>query len=242
MSNKALVAVCDILGFSNLITHTSFYELENIHIPNLEKIYQGSIPGVKKDSETQDNDKVGFAIFSDTILVYSLTDDEYGLNAVKNTVLRLVAQYFRWPHYRMRAGIDYGEFYADPEHNIYVGKALIEAHALEKKQEWCGVAFTKAAEKRINEIIPINRQFSLISYDVPVKNNTFEKHLVINWTRNHAPIDQEYGWLRKDDDLPNSLPDEEKKKIDKKLENTEKFHADVCVVCKTHKNKQKIEI
>ena len=109
---------------------------------------------------------IGRVVFSDTVLIYSLSDDRYWYYCVIYAVTHLLAYPIKYPYLRFRIGIAYGDFYHDAEKDIYVGNAFIEAYELEKKQNWCGGALTKEVEERIKKE---NVDFYyLIKYDVPV--------------------------------------------------------------------------
>ena len=241
MTNKAMVAVCDILGFSNLVKERPLEEVINYHIKNYHIVLESSIPQVKNQStaptplDILKQGLVGFVSFSDTVLIYSLINERDGYRNVINAVTRLIAGPILWPEYRFRAGIAYGEFYQNSEKNIYVGKAIIEAYELEKKQEWCGGALTELAAEKTRNQFPDN--YYLTQYEVPVKSHdshSTEPHLVINWTlADHDVIDKDYGWLKKNYGVPLT---EQQEKIERKLKNTEKFHFDKCNQCKAHRN------
>ena len=224
MNNKALVAVCDILGFGDLVKDRP-----------LQEIIDGPIRDFKGllDSLSNYKELIGCVVFSDTVLIYSLSDDKYGYEKVIYTVTHLLAAPIKVPHLRFRIGISYGEFYHDVQNSIYVGKAFTEAHDLEKRQKWCGGAFTKSAEEKITET-NVN-QYYLTQYEVPVKSDKTESCLVINWTLAKHDIIKDYGWLKRNYLFPLT---EQEIKIEHKLRNTEKFHMDKCVQCRTYRNSQ----
>jgi len=124
------------------------------------------------------------------------------------------------------------------KNSVYVGKALIEAHELEKKQEWCGAAFTATAEERILEVGISNKY--LIHYDVPIKDKDPELRLVIDWTKAcHKPKDKQ-RWLYRNYGIPASDEQkDEQKKVERKISNTEKFHFDKCVQCRSVRKNSK---
>jgi len=229
MINTSMVAVCDILGFGSLVKRMPYSDLKGHIFTIVNLLTAASIPPAQKHSNRF---RVAHSFFSDTVLMYSLSDDKHGYQDLLTIVTYLIATPILYPEYRFRAGISYGEFYHDPDNNVYAGKALVDAHELEEMQDWCGGALTKDAE---NEIIKTNVDRTYLTrYDVPMKNGNTESHLVINWTQaDHKDIDQEYGWITRPDDL--SLTDEEMKKVENKLINMERFHLDKCVKCKAYR-------
>lgn len=226
MTNKALVAVCDILGFGDLVKYKPLQEI--IDGPILD--FKGLLDTLSKYRRL-----IGHVVFSDTVLIYSLSDDRHGYDNVIYVVTHLLAHPILYPMLRFRIGISYGDFYHSAEENIYVGKALIEAHELEKRQEWCGGALTEVAEERIK-----SEQCGLTyltKYDVPTKGGKTESLLVINWTKaKHNVTDKQDSWLDRGEIMP-ILAEEKRVKIERYLKNTEQFHFDTCVPCKAHRNR-----
>lgn len=148
MSSYAMVVVCDILGYSNLVKSSSLIELKDFHLKNINNIIKSAIHRYREIIESPSrkeifqNDLVGHTTFSDTIIFYSLSDDRDGYRNVLNAVYRLIAMPMFTPIYKYRVGISYGEFYHNQKENIYIGKALVEANDLEKVQQWSGAALT----------------------------------------------------------------------------------------------------
>lgn len=86
--NKAMVAVCDILGFSNFVKKAPLREMIDVHIPNIYELVQASSRNlVKKTVQPNSSDIVehhiiGSAVFSDTVLFYSLEDSKLAYDYV----------------------------------------------------------------------------------------------------------------------------------------------------------------
>jgi hypothetical protein len=243
MADKAMVAVCDILGFSNLVKEKPLKEILDLHIPNfhslLKAVVHTSSGVLPSRDEIIKNGYVGSAVFSDTVLIYSLIDELAGYHNVLVAVYALLAMPLQHPELRFRIGVSYGEFYHDPDNNIYVGKALIDAYELEKIQEWCGGALTKTAEDIIGSGYATTRDI-LVTYNIPVKSDSLERKIetytAINWTQaKHEIINSEYFWLERDY-LPPLTAQQEK--IERKLKNTERFHYDICVQCRAHRKRK----
>ncbi len=239
MSENHMVAVCDILGYSNLVREHSLTELVNYHLGNILNVINSSIPtreentNVPTQIELLKTCAVGHVSFSDTVIIYSLNDDRYGRKNVLDVVYRLLCIPMNTPYYRYRIGIAYGEMYVDRNNDIYIGKALIEAHDLEVLQEWSGASLTDSAASMFKEYSPENSM--LVDYDVPIKGDTTKRLSVVNWTSaNHEiVIDQDIWMWRAEKGQRVScykVP-----KIEQKIRNTEKFHFDICVQCNARK-------
>jgi hypothetical protein len=238
-SNKAMVAVCDILGFGDLVITRPLQEVVYYHIKNYQAALASSIPQFPNvaiqpsDREIITQGLVGYVAFSDTVVIYSLTDNYESYRNVINAVSRLLARHIKWPNLRFRIGIDYGDFYGDIEKNIYVGRALVEAHELEKRQNWCGAALTNTAAEKINRT-SFNNNF-LTRYDVPIKGTQTrqtESLMVIDWTKfPHKKVNREFSWLPREYGF--GIPITEKQHdMERKLSNTEIFHLEKCDLCK----------
>ena len=258
-----MVAVVDILGFKNLVSSKSPKQILEDYFPYLLKaiysaIHKKSTPGEPPSlRELRDQNYVGFAWFSDTILLYSLEDNVPSYQKLIETVAWLLAHTVGTPELRLRAGIGYGEFIADTENDIYIGKALVEAYQLEKRQEWCGGAFTQTAKEMIPEECWGGKfgNCSVIEYDVPVKPNTdiigtrstetydeverykreireqgeTEPLLAIDWMKVYRHSKNSINLLR---NIDKSSTDPK----DMKLINTQEFHDEQCRWCRKKRN------
>ena len=247
--NRAMVAVCDILGFSDLVRQKPLDEMINYHITNYHNLIKASIPKTSKVYQTSSQEfinqqLVGAAIFSDTVLIFSLVDNKRSYNQVIYAVTSILAQPILSPEYRFRIGISYGDFYHDATKNIYVGKALIEAHELEKKQNWSGGALTEEAKKIVGD------NYFLTDCSVPIKEGNgqiYKTHCVINWTlAKHNVNTEQTGWLNRSDYLV-SISEKKRQRIEQILQNTERFHYEKCNQCRAvrraynQKNRQEVD-
>lgn len=252
ITSNAMVAVVDILGFSKLVKSKS---LDRI-VGNASYLLKALSSAINKEntpentptlSELRDQHYIGFAWFSDTMLFYTLNDQEADYQNLIQTMSWLITHTVLDPEMRLRAGIAYGEFFCDAEKGIYVGKAIVDAYKLEKRQEWCGGALTESARGKISKEYWDGKfaDWPIAEYDVPVKytgaiayrpSETYEtvlgrqkkliergqteRLLAINWTFiGKCPICDEEPIFK--DVSDNS-------RINQKLRNTKKFHDQVC--------------
>ncbi|MCX5826761.1 MAG: hypothetical protein NTV58_01995 [Deltaproteobacteria bacterium] len=239
MSDNRMVAVCDVLGYSNLVRDHSLEELKNYHLKNILTVIESSIPkhGADLESDTQQDlltsGAVGHVSFSDTIVIYSLLDDRDGRKNVLDAVYRLIAIPMNTPYYRYRVGIAYGEMHVNKEDGIYVGKALVEAHDLEAMQQWSGVALTESAASMFRSHHPESSM--LVDYDVPIKGQTRRRRTVVNWTlakHEIVPSKTNWMWRVEDGERVTHCKDPE---VEQKIRNTEEFHLDKCAQCRAKK-------
>ncbi len=247
MKKKSLVAVCDILGFKNLIMNNNVEDVANHSIKFLKRSLQHSLthedyfaeelsmPELKAQS------KIGFAIFSDTILLYTREDTDEDCRILLETCGWLLFENIFNISTRLRIGISYGETFINEDEDIYIGKAIVEAHELEKKQEWAGGALTEKAENRIPDFVKTEFLYRdniingriwnwwLIYYNVPLKNNRTTKLLSIDWTRGIHSYNK-FEWSKNHPE-PSEEEELQKRDIVIKWRNTKKYHEDVCRDC-----------
>ncbi len=255
MANNAMVAVLDILGFKKLVHTLPLETITNDVLGYLRQalasaIYQCDTPSdTPSVDELKNQSRVGFAWFSDTLLFYTRNDNLEECQNLIQTVSWLIGHTVLVPGLRLRGGIAYGELFHDSINDIYIGKAIVDAYQLEKKQEWSGGAFTKSAKEKIPSQYCTGRylDWPIIEYDVPIKpskdfgyrsNDTYgevEKYkqelrnqgetkrlLAINWTFQHVmPVNL----------LDNLDPKYDDAKAKHKLSNSQKFHDQVCRWC-----------
>lgn len=244
MTEKAMVAVCDILGFSNIVKSTTQNKLKTYHIENITNVIKTAFSNYKNPSskpqsniEVFKNNLLGYAFFSDTVLIYSVHDSRDGWRNVLNSAAKLLSYPILTP-YKFRIGIAYGEFYYNQKENIFIGKALVEAAKLESRQEWSGAALTNDAAKKFKGILP--EEGLLVEYNVPVKQKyykRFENLTVINWTTgtgSHPKDSKKYNWIIREEN-GSVVKKYSNSKAEKKIRNTEKFHYETCVQCNVTK-------
>lgn len=233
--DKAMVAYCDLLGFSSFVKSNTLKEAVNF----LLKMKEGLKVYFKNYVSCQHgDDKVGIVSISDSVIIYSLKDNEASHLKVIIAAYALLAKTIKYPQYRWRIGISHGDFFHDESKHIYVGKALIEAQELEKKQDWCGGILSETAAKKALAISAIKTEDIIMQYDVPIKNSPPESYHVINWTR------ASHNWNNNISDVlprefPASMTKNERADVERKLKNTEVFHNKICVCCRTQARGEK---
>jgi len=231
-----MVAVCDILGFSNLVQKNDLSFVVNDNLSYLRQalhhsIHHGDFPDdipTLRDLLLHEN--VGFAWFSDTLFFYGRDESDEANRRIIETVGWLMFETMMLPQLRIRAGISYGAIHVDTENSIYVGPAIIDAHRLEKIQLWSGGALTESACERIS-----SDYHWVVSYDIPIltSNNSIEtiNTLAINWTFGiHSRGAFEIPWSR-DSNEPTQEYIDNHPDIVEKWRNTRQFHRDVCRYC-----------
>lgn len=237
MEKKYLIAICDILGFKSLFENKLYgltwlhNKMGNISSSIVHSVYKDFYPFPIELKKLRQISQIGIAWFSDTILLFTKEDTNDQVKELVNSVGYLISDNMNFRETRLRVGISYGDAIMDDSNEIYLGKPIIEAHQLEKKQKWAGGAISKSAEHRILSIQDNEIQNWLVNYDVPVEENKFEKLFAINWTQN--PNHPKSIKWKGGKDQPTVEEEINEKDIVLKWKNTNKFHIDVCKTCKS---------
>jgi len=183
-------------------------------------------------AELRKQDRVGFAWFSDTVIVYAKTDDDIACRNVLEAVGWLLFATM-CTRTRIRAGIAYGKFFVDPANEIHIGSALVEAYELEQAQQWSGAALTVNAARRIPKRNTSGERYQwwVCDYPIPLKPDSDVENsgYAVDWTQAiHEKM--ELLWSLKQ---PEPSPEDyrERKSVCEKWNNTVKFHREVCTSC-----------
>jgi hypothetical protein len=161
MPSKYFIAVCDILGFSNLVRDHELHAVVEQSLGWFRKALNHSVHKMNFPSDvppTADLDRhpeVGIAWFSDTILFYTKEDTDEAIQQLLATIAWLLFETILTGKTRIRGGLAYGEALIDIKNSLFVGRPIIEAHELERSQQWSGAA--RAISYRTASRIGANR-------------------------------------------------------------------------------------
>jgi len=195
---KSLVAVCDILGFADLVNKYS-EDLVSIsdclglirRFAELALSEKTEIGEAVSLEDIQSNPHVGVACFSDTFFFYTKTDTNEACVKLLGAVAALIFLGLRNPGTRIRAGVSYGEVEIDTANSVYVGLPLIEAHKLERAQDWSGGALAPSAIERVKFSSGVYSErpmidWKVIHYPVPLKKECrIKSDVAVDWTIAH---------------------------------------------------------
>lgn len=239
MYSKYTIALCDILGFSDLVKSNPLdgvvdkvlgWFRQALHFSINKNGWPESVPTF---DEINKNSKIGLAWFSDTILLFTREDTDENLQELLQTVEWLL---FGTMYYttRIRAGIAYGDAFIDTKNAMYVGVPIVEAYQLEQQQQWSGAALSESAYDRIPEFARNGRlaDWPILPYNVPLKENKTINTLAVNWTcgiHDEPPL----SWSEKSKE-PTPEDWEIRPSVCEKWQNTKQFHTDVCDQCCVH--------
>lgn len=181
------VAFFDILGFSNWVEAMGSKEVFVYIRGFLNLMIRASMPKsvVNPDMSVDlESSLISYINFSDSIVYYSKDDSYESFRSMLKVCAELINVVICGPTRMIRGAISHGEFYADPENNAYVGKALIDAYRLEENQEWMGVSLDSNIEGTENFILA-RKEFPhlIVQSLVPLKNSS-KKPYCLNWIDN----------------------------------------------------------
>jgi hypothetical protein len=231
---RRLVAVAALLGFT-----------ETIRTQPLSSVVAGPVAFVRRClrhsshqsgwpsdylptlAEIRAQNRVGVAWFSDTILLYALSDGDEHAKAVVETAAWLQFETFHGVRTALRIGIDYDEFYADAEASVFVGKALVNAYHLEEAQEWVGGALTPEAAARVRAT---GDESYLADYNVPFREES-RRSATLAWIEiPHQPSQLRFEPLAQA--LADAANESIRQSIRRKWRNAKVYHDSQCEICR----------
>jgi hypothetical protein len=157
----------------------------------------GALSDLNKAKETAENkaiyvlntrqnvvikDRLRTFIFSDTIVIFSLSDEDQDLLAMlifsselfKNSLHSCVP---------LRGGIAHGNFFFNFDKSLFLGKALVCAYSLGEEAQWYGITVDEEIFRRANKL-PFQtpqKEPGIIEWEIPLKSEKQEKRYVVNW-------------------------------------------------------------
>ncbi len=198
MKYDRYVAMLDVLGFSDVVRNSWPPHLEQV-VSSLQSgtaLSVGFLPPLVVDDSHSGIEAI---MLSDTIILWTLDDSPTSFLHLINTTRMVMSNAFG-NGLPLRGGISVGpaialggrEVTASVSWNkMILGEAVIEAHDLEKAQEWSGCVVSQAAinrykEQNVNQDLSLDaivKRHALIEYDVPWKPGTSFSNpsMVINW-------------------------------------------------------------
>jgi hypothetical protein len=108
---------------------------------------------------------VNLISFSDTFLFYTSDDSKSSFQAISH-VSRSFFDESILAGIPICGALAFGEFYADEANNLFLGKALIDAHEYGEKFDWLGFVLHPSALKKMSEV------------SQPVSSLYYKNHLV----------------------------------------------------------------
>lgn len=197
VDDENVVAVLDILGFSNIMMTESIEEIESNYTQTLMGVLNfvgfTSVGGFILDESgnlevAEGLWTISYGVFSDTVVMYPKKLIQNPIRAICEAVATTIDFALRTTDWLFRGGIEIGTFRHNQEHHLYLGTAIIRAHNIETEQEWSGCIIGPETIKRFpNEIAELKKDRIIVEYDVPFKDREKIKKmfpdppLALNW-------------------------------------------------------------
>lgn len=179
---KRFVAYFDMLGFktATMLDPSKTWEALVSMYNCKEEVSKNKIE-ITTTKEIVD-DRVKFFILADSVLFFTLTDQDIDLVAILIMASELFSQTLH-NCVPLRGGITHGEFFYDFKKNIFGGIPFVKAHEIGGGAQWLGIVVDETIATRYQKNpIPTSPYGSIISqWDVPYKSNGVRKSWVINW-------------------------------------------------------------
>lgn len=174
---KKFIAYFDILGYGKRIN--------NKNIDEEYAIQRDLKIDIREIIEKNAKNRADFHTihFSDTHIFYTNDNSEYAFEIIikSSLIFMLLAAVRKHPYLPLRGVVNYGDFIADHDNSIFVGKGLREAYALEKNQEWMGCFLSDSCYKRVKDFGIFKKfleEIVLVDYPVPLKTGDKNKYAI----------------------------------------------------------------
>ena len=184
------IAFLDILGFRELIQKTELSELTRRIGHIIEHAQFAECLGkIREENGTAHPDTKYHAVyrfsFSDSFVLASKDDSKDSLNSIIVTTC-LLAQGLFVSQMPVRGSIVIGEADFIPRTDHMVGKGLIAAVDLKKKQDWFGIMIDPSIgnHEQLMQLLHPKVAPMVVPYSVPMKDGTLQDAMTINWRLN----------------------------------------------------------
>lgn len=149
----------DLLGTRELIKTENYIGVFCSYAQAVERVMR----------RTKERSEIRYTWFSDTFLIYTENDSPADFVAM-DSFSRWFVYFLVMNQIPVRGAIACGDFYADREHNLYFGKALVEAYEYGEAQDWIGYLLCPSAVRRLNAVgLPADERLNYAFSKVPFK-------------------------------------------------------------------------
>lgn len=181
--DKRYVAHFDMLGFKSatLRSPTEAWGALSDLRASMDRMLNLHIKILSTDEVI--SNRIKAYIFSDSILIFSLSDGPQDLISI----LTLTSELFSGALHScipLRGGIAYGDFFFNPDLQLFCGIPFVKAHELSEISQWSGIIVDDSMAEHYHkniDIMPSSTGPIIIQWDVPIKNNNKKQFWVVNW-------------------------------------------------------------
>jgi hypothetical protein len=158
-----LVAMCDVLGFTNLIAEVSLEEIHRRYLDLVARLEPHPVFRIRPGTHEREI-VLNRVVFSDTILFWAPAGETMELlpYVVAQVMSRAMGSM------PLRAGFALGDCVIDPANELYIGQPIVDAYRTEQAQDWIGGAFHPSCWRWPGLRETLGRA-SAVRYAVPVK-------------------------------------------------------------------------
>jgi hypothetical protein len=135
---QGFVALIDVLGFRNMVSGQSSAK-------DLKRYLSAVQEGIAGKG---DNKRVKFVLFSDSIIITTVDDEDLSLRMLLRACSRLLGLLLE-NEIAVRGAISHGLFFREqPADGVFVaGWPIVDAYEFEQKQDWIGIMLTPSVLK-----------------------------------------------------------------------------------------------
>ncbi len=179
--HKRYVAHFDMLGFKRAILRNpeeAWGALSDLRAC-MDRILKLKIQ-IKSTNEMISNRAKAY-IFSDSILIFTFSDDSKDLTSI----LLLSSQLFAYSLHNcipLRGGISYGDFFFNLDLDLFCGIPFVKAYEIGEMAQWSGIVIDDSVVEHCRKDKNLmSYTHEIIQWDVPIKPTGRKKFWVINW-------------------------------------------------------------
>lgn len=174
VSTNRYVGFIDIMGFKDLVVrkdHNELYEMMqkvSKAISSIQTIFKGL-------GSTDEEESIAMMMYSDSIMVYSRTDDWYSRSNLIAAMANLSSTLFE-NKIPFKGAVAFGQMTLDFENSIFFGQPLIDAYLMQQDLYFYGVVIHASAEIEYGH--NIDEDDGVFEFDCPFKHGSAE-HLTV---------------------------------------------------------------
>lgn len=154
---EGAVAILDILGFKNRMLHLTIEQVRDEVIGYLIGLAQWGEERSSHDLRNTPSSQLEFLYFTDTLALLlerkdgTIHSDAEVVMESMVFVCQLVAAGSIILGVPVRGAIAYGEGLVCGDPLFYIGEPFIDAHSLEQRQDWAGIALCRSAARLVEQ-------------------------------------------------------------------------------------------
>lgn len=173
---ERFIALFDILGFGHIVRTNQIGRVADAfrEFARSPAMWNSFLRDVNKV------ERIGYKLFSDTLLAYSIDASPESLKDILNFAQMLIGGSLP-KDMLLRGAITKGEVIV--EDDLFLGVPIVKAYEMERQQEWvgCWVGDECFASLRPG-ILEDERKVIVLPYEVPLKVGRIETRWAVNWT------------------------------------------------------------